>query len=363
MKKSLLFSAIAILIAASAMAAARPSMLQGSHGSSNLLPRTCQSCHRGMNMLNAGEETFCIQCHGSESLRSQAVSKGYLRQGSYSLRDIAAELNKPYRHPVFEVRDVHRSGEVLPEEVLNARRHSECVDCHNPHLVEAGRPHAGLYGRRVGNLMTEIENEYELCFKCHGTSANLPQSSSNKAEEFKTTNPSFHPVLGEGRQTYVISLREPYAARKQRPNDISTISCSDCHGSDAANGPRGPHGSIYQGLLRLNYQTEDNRPESEFAYALCYKCHDRASILGNESFPYHALHILGLGGAGQTGTSCLTCHDAHGSTVNPYLLRFNEDVVRATKENRLEFKQTGYAARHGNCTLVCHGVEHTDRAY
>jgi len=353
-----------ILMASTAFAAAEKSMLLGSHGDKELLPRSCQACHRGMSIYINGEENSCVPCHGSDSDRNRMSSNKLLRPGGVAtLKDIVTELRKPYRHPVFEVRGAHRSGEILPEELINAIRHSECVDCHNPHVSDQKRPLAGIQGRRVGNLITEIVNEYELCFKCHSTSANLPQSSTNKAEEFRTTNPSFHPVLAEGKQAFVVSLKEPYAARKQRPNDITMISCSDCHGSDDKNGPKGPHGSKFRGLLKYNYQMEDGRAESDYAYSLCYQCHDRTSILNNESFAFHSLHIQGNRSSGQAGTSCMTCHDAHGSSSSPYLIRFNEIVVRPNADYKLQYEQIGVSARHGKCSLNCHGVEHKERAY
>jgi hypothetical protein len=361
---SLLLLLTFLLFAQGALAAEPLSKLQGSHGDQELLPRSCQACHPGMSFSNNGEENSCLQCHGSDVDRNRMSASQYLRAGGVaSLQDIATELRKPYRHPVFEVRGAHRFGEILPEELLNAFRHSECVDCHDPHVTGRGRPFAGIQGRRVGNLITEIVNEYELCFKCHSTSANLPQNSTDKAEEFRTTNPSFHPLLAEGKQAFVVSLKTPYAARKNNPNDITMISCTDCHGSDDKNGPKGPHGSNYRGLLKYNYQQEDGRAESVYEYALCYQCHDRTSILNNESFAFHALHIQGNRASGQAGTSCMTCHDAHGSSSSPYLIRFNETIVKPNAENKLEYEQIGVSARQGKCSLNCHGVEHKERAY
>lgn len=361
---SLLSLLICLLFAHGVFAATERSKLQGSHGDKELLPRSCQACHPGMAFYNNGEENSCVKCHGNNSERNKMSDKKYLRPGGVAtLQDIAAELRKPYRHPVFEVRGAHRYGEILPEEVINATRHSECVDCHDPHVTTQGRPFAGLQGRRVGNLITEIVNEYELCFKCHASSANLPQSSTDKAEEFRTTNPSFHPLLAEGKQAFVVSLKTPYAARKNNPNDITMISCADCHGNDDKNGPKGPHGSQFRGLLKYNYQQEDGRAESDYAYALCYQCHDRSSILSNESFAFHSLHIQGNRASGQAGTSCMTCHDAHGSSSSPYLIRFNEIIVRPNAEHKMTYEQIGVSARHGKCSLNCHGVEHKERAY
>lgn len=371
-----------------ASAAADRGMLQGSHGKQSLLPKSCRACHKGMTMALTGEETVCLACHGDEQLRKDMVSRGYLKLvGNVSLEDIAVELRKPYSHPTLTVRGVHNKFEALPEEVVNAARHAECVDCHNSHLTEKGNPYRGLKGRRVGNFIAEIEKEYQLCYRCHSESANLPGTSTDKHAEFKVSNTSYHPVEGEGKNTYVISLREPYAAKKERARDVSMITCGDCHGSNDPDGPRGPHGSTYPGLLKLNYQMEDGRPESAFAYELCYKCHDRTSILNNESFPYHSLHIQGRSG-GQEGASCFACHDAHGSSQYQHLIRFDEKTVRQTtgrettvkeasgreskikatavletKDGKLKYDAEGYAARHGACYLNCHGVEHNPKKY
>jgi len=345
-------------------AAADTGKLQGAHGDKRIIPKTCRACHRGMNMIIRNEEVTCLKCHGNPMQRSQVEAAGYLvRSSGVQLHDISAQLKKPYNHPVLTVSGVHYRTEVLPETIVNASRHSECVDCHDPHLVSKEEPFRGISGKRVGNFATEITHEYQLCYKCHGRSANLPADATDKQLEFRPTNKSYHPVEAEGANAHVISLKSPYVARKEQPDDISMISCSDCHGNDNPNGPRGPHGSIYRGLLVANYDMEDGRSESSHAYALCYKCHERSSILGDESFPYHALHISGNRSKNLPGTSCYTCHDAHGSSSAQYLIRFNTDVVEENLAGKLEFKAQGIASRHGSCALNCHGVEHEPKKY
>jgi len=317
-----------------------------------------------MSMSISGEEKVCLSCHGDSQSRLEMVRRGYLRtSGTERLYDIGAQLRKPYNHPVLTTSGVHRANEALPEELVSAARHAECVDCHEPHAVERDAPFRGIPGKRVGNFVADVDKEYELCYKCHAESANLPARATNKHAEFRTSNPSYHPVEGEGRNAYVISLKEPYAESKERPGDVAVISCSDCHGNDDVSGPRGPHGSNYRGLLVDHYEMEDERPESDYAYALCYKCHLRSSILGDESFPYHSLHIEGNRADGSAGTSCFSCHDAHGSSRNQYLIRFDEDVVEPNADDRLEFEAQGVASRHGSCSLLCHGVEHDSLAY
>jgi hypothetical protein len=354
---------VSCLLLTSAVSARQEGKLKGSHGDRSVMSKSCRACHRGMNMAVSGEEKTCLTCHGDATARNGMIAAGFLKDtGGLNLPDIATELRKPYNHPVLTIQGVHRNKEMLPEDVVNAARHAECVDCHDSHLVEKDAPFRGLKGRRVGNFMADIAQEYELCYRCHSESANLPGNSSNKHEEFKATNPSFHPVEEEGKNTFVISLKEPYVAQKQKPNDVSRISCRDCHGSDDSNGPKGPHGSNNPGLLVLNYQMDDQRSETQQAYALCYKCHDRVSILSNESFPYHSLHIEGRLG-GQGGTSCFSCHDAHGSSQYPHLIKFNEDVVFENADRKLKYAAQGYSARHGACYLNCHGVEHNPLEY
>ncbi len=340
------------------------SMLQGVHGDKQILPKTCRACHRGMNMSIRNEEQSCFNCHGSPVKRQRMESAGMLRGAAANrLANIESELRKPYNHPVLTIQGVHYQREILPETIVNSARHSECVDCHEPHLVSREQPYRGISGKRVGNFSTEITKEFELCYKCHGPSANLPAGSTDKQLEFRPTNRSYHPIEAEGANAHVISLKSPYTARKERPEDVSTISCSDCHGSDNAAGPKGPHGSIYRGLLVANYDMDDGRGESTHAYALCYRCHDRTSILGDESFPYHSLHIVGNRSKNQPGTSCFSCHDAHGSSRYQFLIRFNADVVEENMAGKLEFKAQGVATRHGSCALSCHGVEHEPKNY
>ena len=173
--------------------------------------------------------------------------------------------------------------------------------------------------------------------------------------EFALTNQSFHPVKGEGKNLAVISLIRPYRERKTSSSDVSILLCADCHGNVAPESP--------QWLLTDNYSTGDNIVESSFAYALCYKCHNRSSILGNESFPSHSRHIAGERNFKGGGTSCHTCHSSHGSVENKYLIRFNREFVSESSTGKLQFIEKGTYAFHGECWLTCHGVDHNPKSY
>ena len=332
--------------------------LQGSvaeHGCSNC--HTPHTAGNGKYLLNYNlEEGNCLVCHN----------------GNVAASDINAEFNKVSHHPVEQTAGIHESDEAI---IVNASdRHVECVDCHDPHsvsAVEANRAPVTLKNVRGvdvnGGEKTEITMEFELCYRCHGDSAGkdaMPtprlHDQNNVRLQFDNGNPSFHPVVGPGNNSNVPSLIAPLI-------ENSTIACGDCHSSDTdsslgGKGPDGPHGSIYPSLLIRAYQTQDQTPESPSAYALCYMCHDRNSILGDESFEQHRLHIS------DNSTPCSVCHDPHGissvqgnTSNNSHLINFDTSVVAPNNDNDLHFEDSGSFS--GACFLKCHNIEHDGFSY
>jgi len=351
---------IFLLIQFSVISVCEASSFTPLHLDRQKLPYGCGSCHVGFDFRSGGGQEGCFACHGSLGKRKT----GLVRTGA-DLADFERELKKNYRHPILESKGIHSSREILPEINQKAPRHSDCVDCHSPHQVSSSNKLAGIKGKRTGNIVSDVTTEYELCYLCHSDSANLPGRSVNKRAEFAKTNPSFHPVESEGRNLSVLSLLKPYKEKSSNQGDISIIKCGDCHGSDDPKSPAGPHSSSYQYILRENFSTRDNEAESTFAYALCYKCHNRSSILGDESFKYHSMHIKGkkVGVLGNGGTSCHSCHTSHGSTEYRYLIRFNSSVVTPSSSGMLKFIEKGSGTFRGECFLTCHGVDHNPKVY
>src|SRR6266540_203688 len=147
----------------------------------------CATCHYRFNFKSGGGSDICIVCHGEPARRleqNRSLPKGFAHSAGTTLRNIDVEFQKTYRHPTFDTRAVHRSNEALPERDPRVSRHADCVDCHNPHLLSATNKFAGINGKKVGNLVTEVTHEYELCYRCHSESANLPGRYSNKRAEF-----------------------------------------------------------------------------------------------------------------------------------------------------------------------------------
>jgi len=335
----------------------------GVHLDKNNLPLSCATCHFKANMRGGGGTATCIICHGNPQRR---VNPAKMPSGAVvkksGLKNIEAEFYKTFRHPTFDLPGRHRANEVLPEIDVKALRHADCVDCHNPHYVTAANKFAGVRGKRLINQEVAVTRESELCYRCHGDSVNLPGKYANKRIEFSLNNPSYHPVEGEGKSATVISLVRPYKEKKVAAADVSVITCSDCHGNDDIDGPKGVHGSMNRFILKDNFEASDNISESAYAYALCYRCHSRTSILANESFRYHALHIQGRS-ITQAGTSCFTCHNSHGSVDAKYLIRFNPSVVSPNSNGLLKFVEKGNAKFSGECFLKCHGVNHNPKSY
>jgi predicted CXXCH cytochrome family protein len=338
----------------------------------------CNTCHTIQNttVVEHGNCTTCHQNHsapsGPELLTAKTPTESCTKchsSSSTTALDIASDLAKPSVHDT-------KMKVNAPDEVPNQ---SACISCHDPHTmtkasaVAAAPDVRGSVGKVAGisasGAATPVAKfEYEICFKCHAD--RQPSNfapivtrqivQANTRFEFDSAAVSFHPVEAAGRSRDVPSLRTQYTTS-------SVIYCTDCHSSDqgrvaGGTGPTGPHGSSFKPLLALRYDTKDFTQESEAAFALCYKCHDRNSILADVTFP-HKIHLV------DQQTPCSICHDSHGvssaqGTImkNARLINFDTTVVRPDPTTaRLEFNQTG--PRAGTCYLSCHGTTHSNTTY
>lgn len=317
------------------------------HGSAATLPLLCMSCHmshasgegRRALLLGRGEEA-CYRCHGPGNQQEQR--EGRLAAGTRPT-DLVIEFQKPSHHPI-EFPGDHKPNEVTPETNPNARRHVLCVDCHDAHgTLPRQAPSTGVRARTASTR--RFSTEAELCLVCHGPAANRPAQQPDVSRQFSST--SYHPVLGPGRGSRVPSLVPPLTT-------ASVIGCTDCHGNDNPSGPAGPHGSLYAPLLVRNYQRNDLQPESPARYDLCYRCHDRNSILSDVSFPFHRKHVV------EQRAPCSACHSAHGAG-SPSLVEFDPSIVQPNAKGLRAFNSLGSGG--GQCFLSCHGSNHDPESY
>jgi uncharacterized CHY-type Zn-finger protein len=214
----------------------------------------------------------------------------------------------------------------------------------------------------AGIPIDRVNVYYEVCFKCHADNPapireriyRQRDTYGNIRRQFQVTAASAHPVVYPARGGTDV----PSLLPNIRTNTI--MSCQDCHNNPDArqlggSSANGPHGSRYEFLLADRYDTADFSTESPQTYALCYNCHDRNSILGDQSFRFHNRHVV----AGRT--PCSACHAPHGvggSRANhDHLINFDIAIVGGQRF----FQDTGTFS--GTCTLTCHGVNHVNFTY
>lgn len=324
-----------------------------------VMENACFNCHtphaaagRERLLKFVNEEDNCLVCHN----------------GHVADSDINSAFQKISVHPL----DLATGEHDPTESVLVSNRHVECQDCHNGHAVLPDSGDEDPSGTLTdvagidiyGSEIDPISHEYQLCFRCHGDTQDQAVIYTNRLVpepniriDYDPANPSYHPVAGTGQNANVPSLIPPLTAS-------SIIKCTDCHNNDdLSSTARGPHGSDYTPILERQYQTLDNTAESSTVYALCYKCHDRDSILGNQSFPKHERHI-------SSGSPCNACHDPHGVLPNggingnhsgTHLINFDLDIVQPNPAGQLFFEDTGELS--GNCYLTCHNKNHNPCNY
>lgn len=329
-------------------------VVEEGHRDPGRMPAGCGSCHVGHGverqpLLPKAEEESCLQCHGDRSALEAVRDQGRVTRQAQPAA-IGAELDKPYRHPVRESRGLHDADEDLRQS-RRSQRHVECVDCHPVH-GEPGFERAATLRQRGAWRDDQVggRTEHELCYDCHGSSGDLPYGQTDKSVELSPRNESYHPVEAPLGKRSVPSLLAPWVE-----GDVMT--CGDCHGSDEADAPDGPHGSRNRWILRQPYEASDFQAESASVYQACYACHSRSSILADESFAGHYQHVV------QAQASCYACHDSHGSPEYPGLVRFGKDFrygkVLPSSSGRLEYDPAG----GGSCALTCHEVDHDPLGY
>lgn len=333
-----------------------------------LIGQACSSCHLSHNatasprLLREPEETLCFSCHDGTQNQSWETS------GAVNMVNV---FQKVSRHDVAFTSGIHDPGEgpmnslptpssYLPEQSPVAQRHVECADCHNAHAAttinQPGQINGSLrqvWGVSAGGTKVDpAVFEYQICFKCHSDSRNLPPNSTNTRLDFAISNASFHPVIAPGTNSNVPGLLAPWTTS-------STMNCSDCHNSDEDGSPLGPHGSNYSPILKRNYFTGIGKAELPFTYSSCYECHDRASLYNHAvtHFSEHSRHVV------NDMISCYLCHTSHGTPINTHLIRFdpNNPEIHPTANGRLEYQTTGDG--HGTCFVRCHDHDHNPSIY
>ncbi len=360
------------------------------HGNYNTQADQCGTCHR---MHGDGRQSFtqltptshsvdCLSCHDGTG----AVSNVSAEYAAVATANVPATRSY-YRHDALAVNTGHQAassdaegGSLAAEEFAGrSNRHSDCVDCHNPHasLTTPDALETSTAGARTGWLMsgavqsvsvvtvsgtfvghaqTAGNYEYQLCLKCHSSYTTLGAPIAgrpsldwlNKAAEINPAtagNGSMHPIMAQGTNhtaAMISNLSGPSTYRRWTFTDTSTVRCTNCHANGAGTGTAGQgmplHASPNRGMLILPYQDRVLTASTDTAtldrFALCFACHTTEPFLtttiSRTNFSLHRGHYnsykskntpvagTSIDGAGQGSgfPLCAECHFRLHSTVN-----------------------------------------------
>lgn len=288
----------------------------------------------------------CHEPHGSPYPRLVTMQEDSLTQKGmcFSCHDekmtdgadnIWEDFQKMYKHPLTA--GVHTDGKNYKTIPAN-QRHASCMDCHDPHTatkrqaIQGSPEGAGTQDNVSGvkvvangaagtvptyAFISSVTLEYELCFKCHSSYAQLPAGKPDLAKDTNPNNPSYHPIQSKAKKSYI----RKEAFRPGWGLD-SIVKCTDCHGSET--GGNGIHGSNNPKLLKKSGSVGRTISASDGSGGtirvpnpnlLCFDCHDPDTYIGNKTKASRYQHQ-----SENTHSTCNMCHAPHGSTTAPALL-------------------------------------------
>ena len=385
----------------------------------------CESCHTNHNapgaswLLRGAGDQDCLNCH-SGSGSTVTAPAGYA-QSKYAAAaatvmvptnisakfNVAAEYAK-IGHPISSGNNVAQYRALTKGQfqtpMPNTPTQSGCIDCHDPHSVQATssfgtaptvRPSQnasiGISEKDGVTVLRPARNQFETCLLCHGNNASKLQASNkfgylptrmltaadplNLIPQFSVSAASSHPVFharssGLPQPSLLTSMWNINGTTQGRPMGVQIL-CTDCHNSDdnrefGGTGPNGPHGSRWSHILERRYEFSQAPAPGQVIsnlfptpdlsvngpYAMCGKCHNLSNILQNASFSKHSSHI-------NAGFSCSVCHTAHGmgakssNITGQRLVDFDINVVAPNGGLPIAYNQGS-----STCTLTCHNMQH-----
>lgn len=312
------------------------------------IPELCVSCHKdALNGSHAHKPAAedCTKCHKSHTADHQKLLKMPGRDLCLSCHQDVAKVvagsshqHKPMEGDCLQCHKPHASDEV---KILKASPKDLCTSCHKPigeTMAAATHPHGAATDPRS-------------CLNCH-----TPHGSDHVKQLLKEpvdTCMTCHdkPIVVSKTKT-VAATRELTAAAFHKHGPIEKGDCAGCHDV---------HGGKNDGLLAQVYEKSFYQPYSETAYALCFKCHDRALVttvapeketgFRNGSNNLHAVHVNKT----SQGRSCRACHTVHASRFETMIA---DKVTFGEWTLPINYNKT---ASGGSCAPGCHRPAQYDR--
>ncbi len=312
------------------------------------LNTTCLACHAGTmkgthtHRPAAEDCTACHQAHTAEHPRLLRAPSAELcascHQDVFKAVSTLAHPHEPAKGDCLTCHSPHASDSIR---ILKQPPKDLCISCHSEvgrTISVATHPHSATTDERA-------------CLNCH--SAHASDHAAQLLKDTAATCLQCHakPVTAaKGRVVAAVAeLAEPGMILH---GPAQHGDCSACHTV---------HGGALTNFLVEPYPASFYLTYSEDAYALCFKCHDKALIetatddvrtkFRDGSRNLHAVHVAG----GPQGRSCRACHAVHASR---YRAMVADTVTFGQWKLPINFTPTPTG---GSCAPGCHKAESYDR--
>jgi len=358
--------------------------------------KACATCHRSHNVPRGGEkkliktasvDELCLPCHepGKSAFMTELAPKLPAWTGGEGSGHLKGRFSSRRTESYSRV--------VTSDTGQRVQLAQDCAACHDSHGRERGKLRRLGFDNRGQLMDRRPQSVAEVCFGCH---------AGQEAALLRSSTPDLGLLFSKGAMSSH-RIGATAAGRPELPSlrsglHVGGLDCTSCHDNPDPGGARGPHASPHVALLKASYGRErDMARLGERVNDLCLACHDRTSILANQSFAFHAQHLKGfttssaatgrmgpqqeaqaalgirtardlrsgrsggfIAGRGEP-TACATCHASHGSLRQAVLVEFDSSVVGPSSLGAPIFQRTGLG--HGTCTLSCHGYDHVQTRY
>lgn len=373
----------------------------------------CHKSHSGLGMpylLRKAEESTCFNgtttsCHGSSATSGKKIEQMFLKTYAHPVTAPATAGRHTNLDTLYPSGGTPAGSKGLQ---WSDSKHSECVDCHNPHQAKSlparvaaaswypatvdstsnqtnkSGPMTGVSGVEpvwpsiwslTASYTTQDSStkQYQICLKCHssyalGNISTTPVSGyqtlsdpvntyfTDQAWEFNPNNYSIHPAastLGSGRGGGTPTPLALTAAQMVAPWNGNvgnqTMYCTDCHGADleASTDPKGPHGSNSKFMLKGAGQYWPKNAGGNL-YTLSNTDANlfcmNCHVVTNTNLAHQGSHV---------GATCVNCHVVvpHGTKRSRLIGYINNAADSATlapyNDNGTSLKITGFRKANG----------------
>jgi predicted CXXCH cytochrome family protein len=353
--------------------------------------KDCSNCHEWHGtaykwLVNNPEDTsgtdgVCLRCHKPSGFTGAA--------------DVKTTLTALYRHPTLYVSGKHSNTEDYSS-ITTADRHAACYDCHDPHAAQVGNnpARAPFVQRAVYNVSgvntpargagTSLAKgsyvwtnpavyEWQVCYKCHSSYANLPTGKRDIAAEFNPANLSFHFVEGTNTRTHNVNTYRGVDRYGAAWTYNSKMYCGDCHGAaasawNAEPSVQGPHGSANADILKGWWSTASGLSASQNLWNnrntfLCFRCHNPNFYGGWGGTESNGSYFTDNGTANghnsivrkEHRVPCAACHGAkvHGKNRDHLISLSGDDSPSVSKNTGYTHRTNGQYAKNDCTTSGC----------